>query len=567
MIADSSPVQTGHIRTDFISFPSRNGLKIAACLDHTGDLSGRPWIVVAPKYGETKKNNLQLAYYLAANGLNVLRFDHTNHVGESAGNQIHFTLASGAVDIASCGDYLQKTHAAGQYTLLANSLSARTAIRATAQDARIAHLVCLVGVVNVGYTLHQVYREDLVGGYLGGKRWGVTDILGVEIDFDGFLSSAVKDQMHDLPSTRMDLAVIKAAISFFPAERDAWVSLDEVQELLRGRPGANCYPIPGAMHELRENPAVAQQAFNDIVAVCAAHVRGIPPGGITLVIPDKKLLMQQNRAERDRLRDSVKNPDDERDFWANYLKKYRTVQNIEDYQKYIALVGQLLGEIKPGEIVLDAGCGNGLFGLWVLRTLLQNARLVEQPPVYVAVDLTVEGLRDAMALHVGYGLDHTRQTAHMARDGLGLMFGHIDLDTWGMPGSEVMDQLAFADHTFDKVCLSLVLSYLNRPECVLREIHRVLRPGGKLVVSSMKPFCDMSEIYRDYMDQQVTATELEAGRDLLRAAGKIRLKEEQGFYSFYSQEDLTSLLEGAGFRHCFAQQSFGGQAAVVVAEK
>lgn len=567
MIADSSHVQTGPIRTDFISFAGRTGLAIAACLDHRGDLTGTPWVIVAPKYGETKKNNLQLAYFLAANGLNVLRFDHTNHVGESAGVAVFFTLASGAVDIASCGDYLEKTHGVKGYTLMANSLSARTAIRATAQDHRVSHLVCLVGVVNLAYTLHQVYREDLVGGYLAGKRWGITDILGVDIDFDGFLGSAKAENMHDLESTRKDLAGIKAALSFFPAERDAWVSLAEVQEVLADKPNVRCCPIPGAMHELRENPAAAQQAFNDVVAVCVAHSRGIAPEAVVLSQPDKKMLMQQNRSERDRLRESVKNPDDERDFWAAYLKKYRTVQNIEDYQTYVSLVGRLLGEIKPGAVVLDAGCGNGLFGMWVLRTILENARVSDHPPLYVGVDLTTEGLRDAMSLQMGYALTHAPSPKHEARDCLGLMFGNVDLDTWGMPKTEVMDQLAFADGTFDKACLSLVLSYLNRPECVLREIYRVLRPGGKVVVSSMKPFCDMSEIYRDYMDQQVTATELEAGRDLLRAAGKIRLKEEQGFYVFYSGEDITALLEAAGFKHCFAQQSFGGQAAVVVAEK
>ena len=54
------------------------------------------------------------------------------------------------------------------------------------------------------------------------------------------------------------------------------------------------------------------------------------------------------------------------------------------------------------------------------------------------------------------------------------------LDSAGLPvpRSEVVDQLAFADGTFDKVCFSLVLSYLTSPECVLAELYRVLRPNG-----------------------------------------------------------------------------------------
>lgn len=567
MIADSSHVQAGQIRTDFVSFSNRAGLKLAACLDHTGSLRERPWVVVAPKYGETKKNNLQLAYHLAANGLNVLRFDHSNHVGESAGDQIFFTLASGAEDILSCGDYLQQTFGVTGYTLMANSLSARTAIRAAARDERTIHLVCLVGVVNVGYTLHQVYREDLVSGHLAGKRWGITDILGVDIDFDSFLGSAVREKMHDLETTRADLERIRARISFFPAERDTWVSLSEVQALLAGRPKAECHPIPGAMHELRENAAVAQQAFNDVVAACVGEAYGLARGNVQLQQPDKRVLMQQNRAERDRLRDSVRAPQNETEFWSSYLKKYQTAWKIEDYQAYLGVVGRLLGEIKPREVVLDAGCGNGMFGLWVLRALLDHARITEQPPVYVGLDLTADGLSDAMTTHLGYCFAHEFSPGQRMQDSLALLFGRVDIDTWGMPQSETLDELQFADGTFDKVCLSLVLSYLNRPERVLAELYRVLRPGGRIVVSSMKPFCDMSEIYRDYMDQQVTDKELEAGRGLLSAASQIRLKEEQGFYTFYSGEELTAMLQAAGFVHCFAQQSFGGQAAVVVAER
>ncbi len=569
MRADSSPVQAGYILTDFVRFPNRAGLHIAACVDYFGPSLDpqRPWAVVAPKFGETKKNALQLAYYLAANGMNVLRFDHTNHVGESAGDQTFFTLSSGAGDLISCGDYLEQTHGARHYTLVANSLSARTAIRAAAGDPRIRHLVCLVGVVNLRHTLDQVYRDDLVGGHIAGKRWGIGDMLGVEMDYDGFLRSAVEDEMHDLATTQADLAKSEAFVSFFSGERDTWVSLADVDAVLRGRPNARLTPIPGAMHELRENAAVAEKAFRDIVATCVAQVRGLPAEAVELKLPDKRELMRQNRTERERLRLTVRNPQDERDFWAKYLEKYRLMQSVDDYQSYLSLVGRLLGEIRPRDTLLDAGCGNGLFGMWVLRTLLERAQQAESPPVYVGLDLTLEGLRDALDLHSGYSLEHRRGPEARAGEFIGLLYGQTDLDTWGMPASEVPELLVFADNTFDKICCSLVLSYLNRPEVVLAELYRVMRPGGRIVVSSMKPFCDMSEIYRDFMDQRISESELESGRDLLRAAGKIRLKEEQGFYVFFSGEELSALLTGAGFRHCATHLSFGGQAAVAVAEK
>lgn len=567
MIADPSSVDRGRLLTEFVTFPSRNGLDVAACMDRLGDQldPSRPWAVVAPKFGETKKNALQLAYFLATNGMNVIRLDHTNHVGESAGDQTFFTLTSGAEDLLGAGDYLESAHGVKSFTLVVSSLSARTAIRAAAQDVRIGHLVCLVGVVNLQHTLEQVYREDLIGGHLVGRRWGIGDMLGVEMDYDGFLRSAVDNQLHDLASTRRDLDLTRATLSFFAAEKDTWVSLADVDEVLRGRPNARLTPIPGAMHELRENPAVADQAFRDVVAACVAHAAGVAPEKVPIVAPDKRDLMRQNRTERERLRAAVSDPQDERDFWARYLDKYRLMASVDDYQSYITLVGRLLGDIRPADIVLDAGCGNGLFGMWVLRTLLERSQVSGLPPAYVALDLTVEGLRDAFETQSRFIFEHAR-TARPT-DVIATLYGQTDLDTWGMPRSEAPDLLVFADNTFDKVCCSLVLSYLVRPEVALAELHRVLKPGGRIVVSSMKPFCDLSELYRDFMDQQITSDELESGRDLLRAAGKIRLKEEQGFYTFFSGEDLTGMLAAAGFKHCATHVGFAGQAAIVVAEK
>ena len=568
MIADSSTVQMGPIHSEFVTFTNRAGKKLAGFIDHLGEKIGkRPWAVIAPKFGETKKNGLQLAYSLAANGLNVLRFDHTNHVGESGGDQKYFTLASGAVDILSCGDYLEQVCGVKQYTLVANSLSARTAIRAAAGDPRITHLVCLVGVVNLQHTLREIYRADLVGGYQTGQRWGVGDMLGVEMDYDTFLDSAVAENMHDLVGTREDLMRMKAKISFYAAERDSWVLLSDVEVSLRDLPKARLVAIPDAMHELRENAQVADQAFRAIATACVAHARGVGPEKVTLEPVDKRQMLQQNRVERERLRKSSKENEDERDFWAKYLAKYRLLQNVDDYRDYLNIVGRLLGTIKSGEIVLDAGCGNGLFGLWVVRALLEQVALSDAPPVYVGLDLTIEGLRDAADIQTGYTLGHIRTASERRQHLVGLLYGQTDLDTWGLPASEAPGLVVFGDNTFDKACCSLVLSYLNRPQDVVTELYRVLKPGSRVVISSMKPFCDMSEIYRDFMGQQVSETDLESGRDLLRAAGKIRMKEEHGHYTFFSGEELTAMLTAAGFKSCETHTSFGGQAVIVAAGK
>ncbi|MEK7806267.1 MAG: class I SAM-dependent methyltransferase, partial [Chloroflexota bacterium] len=43
------------------------------------------------------------------------------------------------------------------------------------------------------------------------------------------------------------------------------------------------------------------------------------------------------------------------------------------------------------------------------------------------------------------------------------------------------EDLAFADECFDAVCFTYLLRYVDDPESTLREIVRVLKPGGSLV--------------------------------------------------------------------------------------
>ena len=268
MKSASPPQQAvADIVSEALLYPSRSGLKISAFWDHRVEGFERcPFVIVAPKYGETKKNNLQLAYLLAANGMNVVRFDHPNHVGESAGEKTAFTLPGGVDDFLATVDHLVARFGINSVSLLASSLSARTALRAAAMDPRIGHLTCIVGVVNVRHTLRAVYREDLVANHLAGKTWGVTDILGHEIDFDRFLATACEARLHDLEGTGHDLAGLQIPVTFFSGEEDTWVSFAEVEQVVGRAAKGRVVKVPGAKHEVRENEPAAQKAFTEVVA-------------------------------------------------------------------------------------------------------------------------------------------------------------------------------------------------------------------------------------------------------------------------------------------------------------
>jgi isopropylmalate/homocitrate/citramalate synthase len=83
----------------------------------------------------------------------------------------------------------------------------------------------------------------------------------------------------------------------------------------------------------------------------------------------------------------------------------------------------------------------------------------------------------------------------------------------------------------------------------------------------MKPFADLSDLYRRYVANHTTEQEVESAKDLLRAAGKIKVKEELGYYTFFSGEEMAEAMKAAGFKNIEATMSFGNQATVVAAEK
>ncbi len=93
------------------------------------------------------------------------------------------------------------------------------------------------------------------------------------------------------------------------------------------------------------------------------------------------------------------------------------------------------------------------------------------------------------------------------------------------------ESIPFADECADTVVSAEMIYYLRQPARFLAEAYRVLRPGGRLLLSTTNP----------------TATFLERGRALLRGLGVRRMFFDDGSPSFPNLTVLTGMLEGAGF--------------------
>jgi ubiquinone/menaquinone biosynthesis C-methylase UbiE len=117
-----------------------------------------------------------------------------------------------------------------------------------------------------------------------------------------------------------------------------------------------------------------------------------------------------------------------------------------------ALAGRLIRpggfDIRGHKHILDAGCGNGRYSLYLLRTADPDATLT-------AFDLSEKMLARA------------RRRLHSDR----VTFAAADLT-----------KLPYRDAAFDAAVCGWVLEHLPDPRPGLRELARVLQPGGKLLL-------------------------------------------------------------------------------------
>jgi ubiquinone/menaquinone biosynthesis C-methylase UbiE len=117
-----------------------------------------------------------------------------------------------------------------------------------------------------------------------------------------------------------------------------------------------------------------------------------------------------------------------------------------------SLAGRLIRprafDVRGAKHILDAGCGNGRYTRFLLK--------------YADPDAVITGF------------DISQNMLHRARD-------RVNSPRVGFLSAD-LTRLPYADATFDATVCGWVLEHLPDPRPGLRELTRVLRPGGKLLL-------------------------------------------------------------------------------------
>ena len=529
---------------------------------------GVPTVIIAPGYGQTALDYVALAYYLAARGLRILRYDHTNHLGNSEGELQHMTLRSMQHDLSKVVEFVRHTWPQAPVIVIASDLAARAGIKAAVQTGPFDLLILINPSVNVGETLMTVHGHDLVADYQFGLRRGISNLLGLNVNIDQFVSDLAAGQFSDLESTLQDLRLLRSPLSIITSPAPSSASLppaDLPHPFLTGL-GANTrllnVPTPLTGQEwlsAASPPASFRQILNQVASVLATS--------LPQPIHDASVLRElthQQRVEQEHTRLRHDGTQIGRDaLCAAHMEQLHDLGNLHQYRKVLDDLYGLMTPIDPGAMLIDAGIGEKD----VIRATLVNhtyrtgqTSWTGQPaPIMVGLERSSESILEAR--QAVFTLQRELSTGFAGR------LAAMPPMTIAWVRADWTESLPFQNDSVHRMVSNLSVAYVRSPLAALRDWYRVLHPEGRLILTTFLPTTDLSSLYRSYLRQAHQDEFSDQAQPLLYYFGRLREGIGHCVLYVFDQTNLSALLRQCGITSFKIVPIYDGQALAAVVRK
>ena len=545
------------------------GQAIVITDDHLNQLADPncPVIILAPGYGQTASDFTALAYYLAQYQFRTLRYDPTNHLGNSEGELQHTTLRSMQHDLEKVIEFVRQTWPQSPVIVVASDLAARAALKTAAHVRPLDLLLLINPVIDVTHMLMTVHGHDLVADYQFGLRRGVCNLLGLNVNIDQFIGDVVAGRCADLESTLEDLRLIRSplCIATSPTNSAGLASADLPHAFVTALgTHTRLVNISSSLTDRRLDihgapPPAFKQLLKQIASILSVH--SISPQQEVAAQP---YVARQHRIEQE---DTFLRHDgsqiNREALCAAHLAQLPQLGNLHEYRKLLDDLYGLMSPLDPGAVLIDAGIGQSDLTRAALVNHTYRAGLTSWTgrPSPLMVGLGRSRERVGQARHAVLVLQRELATGFVGRLSAmpPLAIGWVQAD-W-------MLALPFKTGSVSRLVCNLSLSYVPSPLVALREWHRTLHPDGSLIVTTFHPHTDLSTLYRRHLRQAHQDEFSTQAQPLLHYFGRLREAIRHRVLHTFDESALAALLQQSGAASFRILPIFDGQALVAIVGK
>lgn len=562
------------LRTPVISIPrecrNQRGQAIAIVDDHLRHphTSTLPVVIIAPGYGQTATDYAALGHFLAHHHIRVLRYDHSNHLGQSEGELQHTSLRSMQTDLLKVIELVRHTWAGVPIVVIASDMAARAALKIAGEAPPLTLFVLTNLVVDLQATLQIVHAHDLVTDYRFGLRRGITNLLSLNVDLDHFVGDAIAGHFTDQGSTLEDLRLARVPLAVVTTPVSPLSSLppsDLPHAFITALGTRNrVISVPAALTEsditFGSQPVAAfQQILDQITSAIPC-----PENPVELRDQAQRSLNRQRRIEmeRTRLRHNVSGVTREALRLA-YLQQLPQLADLHEQWRLQDDLYRSLAPLDPATLVVDLDGNHTDLArvMMVNQTYRARHRGWTQGPPPSLVEL-----------------GRSRESLLAARQTYQTLFRELDSNFGGglsayPPLTTIAVQtdwgaaLPFQDGTIRRIVSNLSLPFVASPLTMVKELCRILHPQGRLVLTAFHPSTDLSVLYRHHLS---SANQDEFGpraQIVLHYLGRLREAIRHGILHTFDRETLFHLLQQSGVTPPRISSVFNGQVFLAIVEK